>query len=54
MPSLRTHKRRGTTLSEGKDVAPDSGQGKALRLDLHAKGNRPACKYIVFGDATHA
>ena len=38
---------------EGKGVAVDSGEGKALHLSLHAKGNRPACKYIVFGDATH-
>jgi len=22
-------------------------------MSLHAKGNRPACKYIVFGDSTH-
>jgi pimeloyl-ACP methyl ester carboxylesterase len=39
---------------EGEGVAPGAGRGKALHLQLHAKGNRPACKYIVFGDATHA
>ncbi len=38
---------------QGKGVAAGSGKGKALFLQLHAKGNRPACKYIVFGDATH-
>jgi len=38
---------------EGSGPAPGSGKGKALHLQLHAKGNRPACKYIVFGDATH-
>jgi len=37
----------------GEGVAPGSGQGKALHLSLHAKGNRAACKYLVFGDATH-
>lgn len=39
---------------EGTAAAPDSGRGKPLHLVLHAKGNRPACKYIVFGDSTHA
>ena len=39
---------------EGKGVQPGSGKGKPLHLMLHAKGNRPACKYIVFGDQTHA
>ena len=38
---------------EGTGAAADSGQGKMLHLQLHAKGNRPACNYIVFGDATH-
>ena len=38
---------------EGRGPAPGSGEGKPLHLSLHAKGNRPACKYIVFGDSTH-
>lgn len=39
---------------EGAAAVSGSGKGKALHLVLHAKGNRPACKYIVFGDSTHA
>ena len=39
---------------EGQGVAPGAGKGKPLHLQLHAKGNRAACQYIVFGDATHA
>ena len=39
---------------EGMAAVHDSGRGKPLHLVLHAKGNRPACKYIVFGDSTHA
>lgn len=38
----------------GEGPAPNAGQGRALYLQLHAKGNRPACAYIAFGDATQA
>ncbi|MBT3378660.1 MAG: hypothetical protein HN742_33265 [Lentisphaerae bacterium] len=38
---------------EGKGAEPGAGEGKALLMSLHAKGNRAACKYVVFGDATH-
>lgn len=41
---------------QGADAAPaaGSGEGRPLLVSLHAKGNRAACSYIVFGDATHA
>jgi len=38
----------------GDPPAPQAGQGKPLYLQLHAKGNRAACSYIVFGDANQA
>jgi len=38
----------------GQGPPAGAGQGKPLYLQLHAKGNRSACSYIVFGDATHA
>ena len=31
-----------------------AGDGKPCMLNLHAKGNRRATKYLMFGDATHA
>jgi len=39
---------------EGQGPAPGSGRDKALHLQLHAKGNRAACRYLVFGDASQA
>jgi hypothetical protein len=38
---------------KGKSPVAGSGKGKPLFVSLHAKGNRAACKYIVFGDGTH-
>ncbi|MCK5805132.1 MAG: hypothetical protein KAI66_20030, partial [Lentisphaeria bacterium] len=37
----------------GNPPIPTSGRGKPLLVFLHGKGNRGACKYIVFGDKTH-
>lgn len=54
-PVAQRHDRiRPVWQGKGEGVAPGTGKGKPLHLQLHAKGNRPACSYIVFGDATHA
>lgn len=36
-----------------KEPKPGAGKGKAALLALHAKGNRRATQYLVFGDKTH-